>query len=93
MIRRAEGECSIGFRAILFRQGRRCRAWEVVDEPHIGTLYPDLIATDPDGRLYVFEVKTERAQAHLGAVAQVETYRDNGKEVGEYRLAHLLNTC
>lgn len=55
----------------------RSQRWQVEEEPLIGTVRPDLVATDPNGTSYVFEVKAEAAEAHLGAVAQVEAYRDS----------------
>jgi len=51
------------------------RGWKVATDSLVGTVRPDLIATDPGGELYVFEVKG--TAAHLGAVAQVEAYRDS----------------
>jgi RecB family endonuclease NucS len=49
--------------------------WAVEAEPMVGTVQPDVVATTPDGGVYVFEVKS--TGAHLGAVAQVEAYRDS----------------
>jgi RecB family endonuclease NucS len=58
--------------------------WEVVKWPLVGPLHPDIIARDPHGALYVFEVKTGSGQAHLGAVAQVEAYRNSvGAQLGK----------
>src|ERR1700730_9774061 len=60
--------------------GLRGQRWQVEEEPLIGTVRPDLVATDPNGVSYVFEVKAEAAEAHLGAVAQVEAYRDSFRQ-------------
>ncbi len=51
------------------------KLWKVVEEPN--AIGPDIIATDPDGAPYVFEIKTGSTAAHLGAVAQVEAYRNS----------------
>ena len=51
--------------------------WTVEEEPRLGGLRPDIVARNPDGDSYVFELKTDPAQADLGAVAQVETYRNS----------------
>lgn len=54
------------------------RQWTVSREPHLaGNLRPDIVARDPDGNRYVIEVKAGTGQAHLGAVAQVESYRNS----------------
>jgi RecB family endonuclease NucS len=58
------------------------RQWKVEREPQLGAMRPDMIATDPGGATYVIEVKTGKNQAMLGAVAQVEAYRDRLKDRG-----------
>lgn len=56
----------------------RDQDWLVEREPRIaGTLRPDIVARSPKGSSYVFEIKTGAVQAHLGAVAQVENYRNS----------------
>jgi RecB family endonuclease NucS len=56
----------------------RDRDWTVEREPRIaGNLRPDIVARSPKGEPYVFEIKAGSAQAHLGAVAQVENYRNS----------------
>jgi RecB family endonuclease NucS len=50
--------------------------WKVDREPIVGTVRPDLVARQPDGTVYVFEIKQGGLEANLGAVAQVETYRN-----------------
>lgn len=56
----------------------RNRDWLVEKEPRIaGYLRPDIVARSPKGDSYVFEIKAGSAQAHLGAVAQVENYRNS----------------
>jgi RecB family endonuclease NucS len=57
--------------------------WQVEQEPVVGTMRPDIIARDPDGKTYVFEVKAGKQNAFLGAVAQVEGYRDRLAEGGK----------
>jgi RecB family endonuclease NucS len=50
--------------------------WVVQREPIVGMLRPDIVAHGPEGATYVIEVKQGNAGANLGAVAQVEAYRD-----------------
>jgi hypothetical protein len=50
--------------------------WQVDREPRVGALRPDLIAQGPDGQTYLFEVKAGRSQGHLGAIGQVEAFRN-----------------
>jgi RecB family endonuclease NucS len=52
----------------------RTQGWRVESDPLIGTARPDVVATNPSGIPYVFEVK--RGAAQLSAIAQVESYRD-----------------
>lgn len=52
----------------------QAKGWAVNEEPLISTVRPDLVATKKGEAPYVFEVKT--GSAHLGAVAQVEAYRN-----------------
>jgi RecB family endonuclease NucS len=56
--------------------------WVVEQEPVVGTMRPDIIAHDPEGTTYVIELKTGKQNAYLGAVAQVEGYRDRLAEQG-----------
>jgi RecB family endonuclease NucS len=51
-------------------------AWDVQLEPIVGTVRPDLVARGPSGQTYVIEVKQADTAAWLGAVAQVEAYRN-----------------
>ncbi len=60
----------------------RSSSWQVQQEPVIGTMRPDIVARDPDGKTFVFEVKAGKQDAFLGAVAQVEGYRDRLAEGG-----------
>lgn len=64
--------------------------WDVDREPIVGTarhgpgacgslpgaVRPDIVAREPDGATYVIEVKQGEWEANLGAVAQVETFRN-----------------
>jgi len=50
------------------------RHWQVDREPIVGGNRPDLVAHQPGGPTYVFEIKAGRPEANLGAVAQVEAY-------------------
>jgi RecB family endonuclease NucS len=51
--------------------------WEVHREPIYGkALRPDIVARIPGGETYVFEVKRSEGDVNLGAVAQVEAYRN-----------------
>jgi hypothetical protein len=52
----------------------QAEGWKVNEEPLISTVRPDLIATKEGKAPHVFEIKT--GSAHLGAVAQVEAYRN-----------------
>jgi RecB family endonuclease NucS len=61
----------------------RDSSWQVDREPVVGTMRPDIIARDPDGKTYVFEIKAGKQNAFLGAVAQVEGYRDRLAEGGQ----------
>jgi hypothetical protein len=66
-------------------------SWRVEREPHIGTVRPDLVAEDPEGRPYLFEIKTGGYQGHLGALGQVETFRNALKaEIGREPTVLLL---
>jgi|HubBroStandDraft_6_1064221.scaffolds.fasta_scaffold37564_3 RecB family endonuclease NucS len=57
--------------------------WDVQREPIVGTVRPDIVAHGPEGATYVIEVKQGNAGANLGAVAQVEAYRNAlAREVG-----------
>lgn len=60
--------------------------WQVEVEPIVGNVRPDIVAREPSGISYVIEVKGADLEANLGAVAQVETFRnavaeDRGEEV------------
>jgi hypothetical protein len=50
--------------------------WHVRREPQVGTVRPDLVAETPDGKAYVIEIKTDVDDAHLGSLAQVETFKN-----------------
>jgi hypothetical protein len=52
----------------------QARGWRVDEEPLISTVRPDLVARKEGKAPRVFEVKA--SPAHLGAVAQVEAYRN-----------------
>jgi hypothetical protein len=54
----------------------RDSGWRLEKVVAVPTAQPDLLAWDPRGTPYVVEVKAGRGQGHLGAVAQVEAYRD-----------------
>jgi RecB family endonuclease NucS len=65
--------------------------WDVSAEPLAGNLRPDLVAKDPEGNRYVIEI--EAGQAHLGAVAQVEHYRNSLRDrVGDQAKGILVLT-
>jgi hypothetical protein len=49
--------------------------WRVEREPRVGTVRPDVVAYDPDGAAYVFEVETSEHAGHLGTVGQLEAYK------------------
>jgi RecB family endonuclease NucS len=54
------------------------RNWRVDSEPRLaGNLRPDIVAHDPRGTSYVFEVKDASSPVHLGAIAQAEAYRNS----------------
>jgi hypothetical protein len=56
----------------------KSQRWSVEEQPILaGNRRPDIIAESPEGTAYVFEVKTGSSEAHLGAVAQVESYRNS----------------
>jgi RecB family endonuclease NucS len=65
-------------------------AWDVQREPIVGTLRPDLVARRPDGQSYVIEVKRSTVTANLGAVAQVEAYRNALAQRGDREAKGLL---
>jgi hypothetical protein len=50
--------------------------WQVEREPVVGSVRPDIVALSPSGARYVFEVKQSELDTNLGAVAQVETFRN-----------------
>jgi hypothetical protein len=52
------------------------RQWDVRREPIVRRLRPDLVVHRPEGPTYVIEVKQGHGGGYLGAVAQVEAYRD-----------------
>jgi|SRR5665811_1216422 len=52
------------------------QGWEVQREPIIGGVRPDIVAHGPNGTSYVIEVKQGELEANLGAVAQVEAFRN-----------------
>jgi RecB family endonuclease NucS len=57
--------------------------WQVEVEPIVGNVRPDIVAREPnDGMSYVIEIKDGDLEANLGAVAQVETFRN---AVAEHR--------
>jgi RecB family endonuclease NucS len=56
--------------------------WTVEVEPIVGNVRPDLVARGPDGTTHVIEVKQGGLEANLGAVAQVEAFRN---AVAEHR--------
>jgi hypothetical protein len=59
------------------------REWDVRREPIVGRLRPDLVVHGPDGATYVIEVKQGGGGGYLGAVAQVEAYRNAvSQEIG-----------
>lgn len=61
----------------------RKRNWEVQHEPIVGTVRPDILARDPGGATFVINVNQGGWNANLGAVAQVETFRNAvASEVG-----------
>jgi RecB family endonuclease NucS len=55
-------------------------SWKVDSEPQIGIFRPDILAFAPDGEPYLIEVKTGGHQGHLGALGQVETYKNAFRE-------------
>jgi hypothetical protein len=66
-------------------------SWKVYRDPQVGTLRPDLIAEDPAGRAYIFEIKSGGYQGHLGALGQVETFKNAVQsELGREPTALLL---
>jgi RecB family endonuclease NucS len=53
------------------------QGWVVHRDPTYGKmLRPDIVARGPGGETYVFEVKRSDGEVNLGAVAQVEAYRN-----------------
>jgi Restriction endonuclease len=66
----------------------RASDWTVQEEPIIGGVQPDLLASDPAGdRSYVVEIKSPGEAGHFADVAQVAAYRRAaqaalGREVG-----------
>jgi hypothetical protein len=50
--------------------------WDVRREPIVGALRPDLVVHGPEGPTFVIEVKQGKGGGNLGAVAQVEAYRN-----------------
>jgi predicted RecB family endonuclease len=70
----------------------RAQNWSVEEEPQLaGNLQPDIIAKNPTGKPFVFEVKADPSEAHLGAVAQVEAYRNSlAAEQGDEQAAGVL---
>lgn len=66
----------------------RASDWTVQQEPIIGGVQPDLLASDPAGdRSYVVEIKSPGEAGHFADVAQVAAYRRAvqaalGREVG-----------
>lgn len=54
----------------------RSNNWDVDIEPSIGQTRPDLLAIDPSGSAYVFEIKAGERGGHLGSVAQVEAFQE-----------------
>jgi RecB family endonuclease NucS len=50
--------------------------WEVQREPVIEGVRPDIVAREPNGTTFVIEVKQGDLEANLGAVAQVEAFRN-----------------
>lgn len=57
--------------------------WEVQHEPIIGRVRPDILARDPNGATFVINVNQGGWAANLGAVAQVEAFRNAvAREIG-----------
>jgi hypothetical protein len=54
----------------------RERNWDVRHEPILGRVRPDILAKSPGGETYVINIKQDSSGADLGAVAQVESFRD-----------------
>jgi hypothetical protein len=52
------------------------RGWQIAVEPRISNFIPDLVGEDPEHRRFIFEVKSGPGGGHLGALGQVETYRN-----------------
>jgi hypothetical protein len=52
------------------------RGWQIDVGPRISNFIPDLVGEDPQHRRFVFEVKSGPEGGHLGALGQVETYRN-----------------
>lgn len=54
----------------------RGQRWDVMREPIVDAVRPDLVAQGPGGETVVIEVKQGDGRGNLGAVAQVEAYRN-----------------
>lgn len=52
------------------------QGWRVQREPIVGSVRPDIVACAPSGTSYVIEVKQGGLDVNLGAVAQVEAFRN-----------------
>ncbi len=53
--------------------------WQVKLEPRIGWAEPDIVATSPDGRIYIIEVKTDDAPVHTGLLGQLNIWQQAAK--------------
>jgi hypothetical protein len=54
----------------------RERNWDVRHEPILARARPDILAESPHGRTYVINIKQDASSADLGAIAQVESFRE-----------------
>jgi len=62
--------------AEIVAEALRARHWTIQEEPIIGGVQPDLLASDPQGgRSYVVEIKSPGEAGHFADVAQVAAYR------------------
>src|SRR4051812_35032902 len=57
-------------------RGLKESGWQTQEGLSRPTASPDLVVIDQEGSPYVIEVKAGSGEGHLGAVAQVEAYRN-----------------